>query len=159
MDRTLFFVLVMLFCSGSVYSQTDDKDKVARGRMSELSAEELAKQQTNAMSRAISLDSVQYQLVYIMNIADISAFRDSMNVVRANAEKNRSMGKRVERRPQSRERFEQRRKIAEERRQKRNESMKQILSPEQYSKYLEFEKAQQERWRKQHTKNRPPRNR
>ena len=36
MDRTLFFVLVMLFCSGSVYSQTDDKDKVARDRMSEL---------------------------------------------------------------------------------------------------------------------------
>lgn len=118
-----------------------------RSPVREISTEEMAKQQTDDLNRIVALDSTQYQLVYIMNYADISAFRDSMKVRKERFEKNREIGKRIERTPRSKEDFEVRRKIAEQRRLKRNEAMKEILTPEQYTKYIEYEENRQKNMR------------
>lgn len=150
MNRTFFLAVIALLCAISAHSQSGN-ERVG-GNVNEIPIEDLAMQQTEAMSRVLALDSAQYQLIYIMNYADISAFRDSMRIVKAKTDRNREMGKRVERRPQSRERFEQRRKIADERRQKRHDSLRQILSAEQFEKYLEFEKSERARWRKEHSR-------
>lgn len=143
MKKGILFTL-MFIVAISAFSQRNNR-VIAKSTDREMSVEEMAKQQTDELNRVIALDSTQYQLVYLMNFADISAFRDSMKVRRELIEKNRKSGKRMERTPRSKEDIEMRLKLAEQRKQKRNESMKQILSPEQYEKYLQYEGQRQER--------------
>lgn len=113
-----------------------------------VSPEQLATEQTNELSKVVALDSVQYQLVYLMNYSDIVAAQDSMKALRARVEKNRQSGLHRDRRPMSKEQFEERHKMMQQRREQRNENMKKILNAEQYEKYLEYEEQLNEKRRR-----------
>lgn len=111
----------------------------------DLNPENMAAWQTNQLKEVLQLDSMQYQLIFLMNYADAVTLQDSMKVRRARAEKLRAEGK-TPQRPTDEERATQM-KIREAREQIRNEQMKQILTPEQFEKYLKFNEEQKARMR------------
>ena len=111
----------------------------------EFKPEDIATWQTNMLNEALQLDSTQYQVIFLMNYADAVTLQDSMKVRRARAEKLRAEGK-TPQRPTDEERATQM-KIREAREQIRNEQMKQILTPEQFEKYLKFNEEQKARMR------------
>ena len=121
----------------------------------EFKPEEVAAWQTNQLQQAVQLDSMQYQVVFLMNYADAVTMQDSMKARRERAEKMRAEGKKFER--PTEEEMKARMEIQKEREQIRNEQMKQILSPEQYEKYLKYIEEQKERMRQRGPGNRPNR--
>lgn len=121
----------------------------------EFNPEETAAWQTNMLQQALQLDSIQYQAIFLMNYADAVTMQDSMKARRERAEKMRAEGKKFER--PTEEQMKAHREIQKEREQIRNEQMKQILTPEQYEKYLEYRKEQRERMRHRGPGNHPGR--
>ena len=121
----------------------------------EFKPEEIATWQTNMLQQALQLDSMQYQVIFIMNYADAVTMQDSMKARRERAEKLRAEGKSPQR--PSEEQMKARMEIEKEREQIRNEQMKQILTPEQYDKYLKHIEEQKERMRHRGPGNRPNR--
>ena len=121
----------------------------------EFKPEEIATWQTNMLQQALQLDSMQYQVIFIMNYADAVTMQDSMKARRERAEKLRAEGKRPQR--PSEEQMKARMEIEKEREQIRNEQMKQILTAEQYEKYLKYIEEQKERMRHRGPGNRPNR--
>lgn len=105
----------------------------------ETNHEEVAMRMTKEMHNVIGLDSIQFQAIYLINLSDITTSYNDSQKHRERAEKARMDGVRIDNpRITAEERMIRLYEI-EERRALRNESMRQILSPEQYEKYLEFE--------------------
>jgi hypothetical protein len=90
-----------------------------------------------------------------MNYADAVTMQDSMKARRERVAKMRAEGKRPER--PTEEQMKARMEIEKVREQIRNEKMKQILTAEQYEKYLEYCKEQKERMRHRGPSKRPER--
>ena len=111
----------------------------------EFKPEDMAAWQTNQLQQALQLDSMQYQVIFLMNYADAVTMQDSMQARRERAEKMRAEGKKFER--PTEEQMKARMEIEREREQIRNEQMKQILSAEQYEKYLKYREEQKEKMR------------
>lgn len=109
----------------------------------EFTPEEIATWQTNLLNQALQLDSTQYQAIFLMNYADAVTMQDSMKARRERAEKMKAEGKKFER--PTEEQMKARMEIQKEREQIRNEQMKQILTAEQYEKYLKHNEEQKQR--------------
>lgn len=148
MKRNLFLISMLFFVALSAFSQRNGGREIMREQSREVSPEQLATEQTDELNKVVALDSVQYQLVYLMNYSDIVAAQDSMKARRARMEKHRESGLHRERRPMSKEQFEKRRKMMQQRREQRNENMKKILTEQQYEKYLKYEEQQNEKRRR-----------
>ncbi len=105
--------------------------------------------ETDAINEAVGLDSLQYQLVYILKYSDVAAMQDSMKAQAARREKMREKGETAPRRgDKSREEWmKTREELMKKRRDAMNEQMKQILSPKQYKKYLKFEEERNKKRR------------
>ena len=106
--------------------------------------ESMARMEVDAINAAVGLDSLQYQLVYILKYSDMSAMQDSMKVRAERRKKMVEKGDKVAP-PRDDKSWEEMRKASQEimkkRRDAMNEQMKQILSPEQYQKYLKYEES------------------
>ena len=106
--------------------------------------ETMARMEVDAINAAVGLDSLQYQLVYILKYSDMSAMQDSMKVRGERMRKMAEKGDKVAP-PRDDKSWEEMRKASQEimkkRRDAMNEQMKQILSPEQYQKYLKYEES------------------
>lgn len=106
----LLLMAVLLAVAG--YSQR--RDGRPRARRHEMNPEMMAIAQTNNLHKVLELDSVQYNMVMLMNYSDAMAMQDSIKARAARAE------------------------VMKQRRALRDEQMKKILTPEQYRKYLEY---------------------
>ena len=58
----------------------------------EFKPEDIATWQTNMLQQALQLDSMQYQVIFLMNYADAVTMQDSMKARRERAEKLRAEG-------------------------------------------------------------------
>lgn len=116
-------------------------------RQREFNPEEMAQRQTQRLHQALQLDSIQMQAVFLINYADALTMQDSMRVRRERMEKMRAEGKRPERVQPSEEQMKAMMELQKQREQVRNEQMQQILTPEQYEKYLKMQQEQRERMR------------
>ena len=117
----LFFVMVVSF---PAFSQ--QRKDVRRHRMT---PEAMAIAQTNSLNKVLGLDSLQYNMVMLMNYSDAMALQDS---IKARA------GQGGERPKVTEEERRARREVMQQRRAMRDEQMKKILTPEQYEKYIEY---------------------
>ena len=113
----------------------------------EFNPEEMAQRQTMRLHQALQLDSIQFQAVFLINYADALTMQDSMKARRERMEKMRTEGKKPERVQPSEEQIKAMKELQTQREQVRNEQMQQILTPEQYDKYLQMQEEQRERMR------------
>jgi hypothetical protein len=107
----------------------------------------MAQRQTQRLHQALQLDSIQLQAVFLINYADALTMQDSMKARRERMEKMRAEGKKPERVQPSEEQIKAMKELQTQREQVRNEQMQQILTPEQYDKYLQMQEEQRERMR------------
>lgn len=142
MKRNLLFLLVAM-----VALTLSAQENRGRGQRREYNPEQVALAQTQQISNAVGLDSVQFQLVYIMNYSDAVAMQDSMKVRRERMEEARKSGKKMERQRPTEEQMQARREVMQQRKAARDAQMKEILSPEQYRKYLKYSEEQEKRRR------------
>ena len=140
MKKTLFFVVAAMIATFSFAQEGRGQQRQRR----EFNPEETAMRQTEQLNRALQLDSVQFQAIFLMNYADAVTMQDSMKVRRERMEKMRAEGKKIERTAPTQEQMKTMMELQKQREQVRNEQMKLILTPEQYEKYLK----QQEEMRK-----------
>ena len=113
----------------------------------EFNPEEMAQRQTMRLHQALQLDSIQFQAVFLINYADALTMQDSMKARRERMEKMRAEGNKPERVQPSEEQIKAMKELQTQREQVRNEQMQQILTPEQYEKYLQMQEEQRERMR------------
>ena len=130
MKKTILLVMAMIVAVAA-FSQERQRDGQARRR--QMNPETMALTQTKNLQEVLQLDSVQYQAVFLMNCSDAMAMQDSMKARRERAERS---GQRVQ--PTEEER-QARAEVMRKRQEIRNEQMKQILTEEQYKKYLEYQ--------------------
>ena len=116
----------------TAFSQERQRD--GKARRQQMNPEAMALAQTRNLQQILQLDSVQYQAVFLMNYSDAMAMQDSMKARKARADRD---GKRV---PPTDEERKARAEVMKKRMEIRNEQMKQILTEEQYEKYLEYQK-------------------
>ena len=114
----------------------------------EFNPEEMAQRQTMRLHEALQLDSIQLQAVFLINYADALTMQDSMKVRRERMEKMRAEGKKPERVRPSEEQMKAMAELQKQREEVRNEQMKQILTPEQYEKYLKHNEEQRKNMRR-----------
>lgn len=131
MKKTFLLVIAMIVAV-TAFSQERQRDGQARRR--QMDPETMAMAQTRNLQDVLQLDSLQFQAVFLMNYSDAMAMQDSMKARRERADRD---GKRVK--PTDEER-RARAEVMKKRQEIRNEQMKQILSEEQYEKYLEYQK-------------------
>lgn len=142
MKRNLLFVLVALMAM-----TLSAQENRGRSRQREYNPEQVALMQTQQLSNVVGLDSLQFQLVYIMNYSDAVAMQDSMKVRRARMEEARKSGKKIERQRPTEEQMQARREVMKQRKAVKDAQMKEILNPEQYEKYLKYSEEQEKRRR------------
>lgn len=142
MKRNLLFVLVALMAM-----TLSAQENRGRGRQREYNPEQVALMQTQQLSNVVGLDSLQFQLVYIMNYSDAVAMQDSMKVRRARMEEARKSGKKIERQRPAEEQMQARLEVMKQRKAVKDAQMKEILKPEQYEKYLKYSEEQEKRRR------------
>ena len=111
----------------------------------EFNPEEMAQRQTMRLHQALQLDSIQMQAVFLINYADALTMQDSMKARRERMEKMRAEGKKPERVQPSEEQMKAMMELRKQREEVRNEQMQQILTPEQYAKYLKMQEEQRNR--------------
>lgn len=116
----------------TAFSQERQRD--GKARRQQMNPEAMALAQTRNLQQILQLDSIQYQAVFLMNYSDAMAMQDSMKARRERADRD---GKRV---PPTDEERKARAEVMKKRMEIRNEQMKQILTEEQYNKYLEYQK-------------------
>lgn len=145
MKKCFVFALALLM-GCMLYAQEDGRRDMRR-QQREFSPEQAAAQLTERLNQAVGLDSVQYQIVYLMNYSDMLAQQDSMKVRRARYEEMRKSGKQMERKRPTEEQLKAYREVAEQRKAVRDAQMKELLSPEQYEKYLKYEEESNKRRR------------
>ncbi len=122
----LLLMAVLLAVAG--YSQR--RDGRPRARRHEMNPEMMAIAQTNNLHKVLELDSVQYNMVMLMNYSDAMAMQDSIKARAARAGEKRMKPTEEERKARA--------EVMKQRRALRDEQMKKILTPEQYRKYLEY---------------------
>ncbi len=127
MKKTILFMFAMVIAVAA-FSQERQRDGQARRR--QMDPETMAMAQTQNLQEVLQLDSLQFQAVYLMNYSDAMAMQDSMKV-------RKERGERVQ--PTEEER-KARAEVMKKRQEVRNEQMKQILTEEQYEKYLKYMK-------------------
>lgn len=144
--KKLFIIAFLLLPGIMLCAQDNNRRREGRpGQGREMrrnfSPEAMAKMETDAINEAVGLDSLQYQLVYILKYSDVVAMQDSMKAQASRREKMRKSGETASRRDdKSREEWMKARdELMKKRRDAMNEQMKQILSPKQYKKYLKFD--------------------
>jgi hypothetical protein len=154
MKKSILLIALMLLVVAS-YAQNnnvrraDNANRRPRTMRQAFSPEKMAKAEADAINAAVGLDSLQYQLVYIMKYSDMVAMQDSM---KARAERAPKMRERGTNPPsldekQRQEWMKAREDVMKKRREAMNEQMKQILSPKQYKKYLKYEEERYSRFR------------
>ena len=131
MKKTILLVMAMMVAV-TAFSQERQRD--GKARRQQMNPEAMALAQTRNLQQILQLDSVQYQAVFLMNYSDAMAMQDSMKARKARADRD---GKRV---PPTDEERKARAEVMKKRMEIRNEQMKQILTEEQYEKYLEYQK-------------------
>ena len=141
MKKIITLMFAMLF-SIAAFSQERNGDRKER-RQREFNPENVAMVQTAELDRVGDLDSIQYQVVYLMNYSDALAMQDSIKARQARREEMRRNGRDVKEQRPTEEELAARRQIMEQRRAIRDAQMKEILTPAQYEKYLQYEKEQQ----------------
>lgn len=159
--KKFFFIVLMLFSVVTLSAQVDGDGAGAAGgkgrpagQMRKMfSPEQMAQMETDAIHKAVGLDSLQYQLVYILKYSDAVAMQDSIKVRAERRERLRAEGGNVAPQRGNQKNVEgwvkAREEVMKKRRDAMNEQMKQILSPKQFRKYLKFEKereAQRRQW-------------
>lgn len=156
MKKITFCIVVILSATLSMAQEhRGGQERTAFYDRMEFKPENMAAWQTGRLQQALQLDSMQYQVIFLMNYADAVTMQDSIKARRERAAKMRAEGKRPER--PSEEQMKARMEIEKEREQIRNEQMKQILTAEQYEKYLKYIEEQKERMRHLRPGNRPDR--
>ena len=143
MKKTLFFVVATMVATLSFAQEGRGQQRQRR----EFNPEDMALRQTAQLHQALQLDSVQYQAIFLMNYADAVTMQDSMKVRRARAEKMQAEGKKMERTRPSEDQMKAMMETQKQREQVRNEQMKQILTAEQYEKYIKMQEEQRNRMR------------
>ena len=131
MKKTILLAVAMIVAV-TAFSQERQRDD--RARRHQMNPEAMALAQTRNLQEVLQLDSVQYQAVFLMNYSDAMAMQDSMKARRERADRD---GKRV---PPTDEERKARAEVMKKRMEIRNEQMRQILTEEQYKKYLEYQK-------------------
>lgn len=131
MKKTFLLVIAMMV---AVTAFSQERQRGGKARRHQMNPEAMALAQTKSLSEALQLDSIQYQAVFLMNYSDAMAMQDSMKARRDRSDRD---GKRVQ--PTDEER-RARAEVMKKRQEVRNEQMKQILTEEQYNKYLEYQK-------------------
>ena len=139
MKRVLFLFAALMLVT---MSQAQERDGERRNRR-EFNPEEMAQRQTAALNEALQLDSLQLQAVFIMNYADALTMQDSIKARSERYEKMRAEGKKPER--PSKEQIDAMREVQKQREQVRDEQMKEILTTEQYEKYLKYKEEERNR--------------
>ncbi len=124
-----------------VYAQNDARQRVRR----EFNPEEMAMRLTDELHKVVGLDSMQYQVVYLLNYADMTAVQDSMKARSARMEEMRKSGSKPERRQITDEERKAQMEVMMQRKAARDEQMKGLLSPEQYEKYQKYEEERSAR--------------
>ena len=142
MKRVLFCIVAVMFATMTFAQQQ------RQHQPRQFNPEEMAQRQTMRLHEALQLDSIQLQAVFLINYADALTMQDSISARRERAEKMRTEGKRAERVQPSEEQIKAMVELQNQREQVRNEQMKQILTPEQYEKYLKMQEQQREKMRK-----------
>ena len=152
--KKLFIIALLLLPGIMLCAQDNNRRREGRRPQgSEMrrsfSPEALAKMEADAINEAVGLDSLQYQLVYIMKYSDMVAMQDSMKARAERAPKMRERGTNPPRldEKQRQEWMKAREDVMKKRREAMNEQMKQILSPKQYKKYLKYEEEKYSRFR------------
>ena len=143
MKKTLFFVVAAMVATLSFAQEGRGQQRQRR----EFNPEDMALRQTAQLHQALQLDSVQYQAIFLMNYADAVTMQDSINARRARAEKMQAEGKKMERTRPSEDQMKAMMETQKQREQVRNEQMKQILTAEQYEKYIKMQEEQRNRMR------------
>ena len=128
MKKTILLAVAMIVAV-TAFSQERQRD--GRARRHQMNPEAMALAQTRNLQEVLQLDSVQYQAVFLMN------YSDAMAMQKARRERADRDGKRV---PPTDEERKARAEVMKKRMEIRNEQMKQILTEEQYKKYLEYQK-------------------
>lgn len=131
MKKTIFLAMAMIV---AITAFSQERQRGGQARRRQINPEAMALAQTKNLQEVLQLDSVQYQAIFLMNYSDAMAMQDSMKARRERAERD---GKRVQ--PTDEER-KARAEVMKKRMEVRNEQMKQILTEEQYNKYLEYQK-------------------
>ena len=143
MKKCIIFVFAMLM-SFTAFAQERGTGRGERPQR-RFDPESIAMAQTNALDRVVDLDSIQYQIVYLMNYSDAVAMQDSIKARRDRREQMRRNGQEAQFQRPTDEEIAARRQVMQQRQAIRNAQMKEILTPEQYEKYLQYEKKQQQR--------------
>lgn len=141
MKKILLFTFATIMALAS-HAQEDGRQQ---RRQREFNPEEFAARQTQSLHQALQLDSVQFQALFLMNYADALTMQDSMKVRRERWEKMRANGETPQRAQPTEEERNARMELEKQRREIRNGKMKQILTPEQYEKYIKLQEEQKER--------------
>ena len=144
MKKIIFCILLAVTTTLS-FAQEGERGK---RQNREFDPEQVALERTNRLNAVLELDSTQYQAIFIINYADAVTMQDSMKVRRERFEKMRQEGKKPERVRPSEEQMKTMTALQKQREQVRNERMKEILSPEQYEKYLKYCDGQRKNMRR-----------
>lgn len=144
MKKVLFLIVAAMMATFSFAQEGRGQQRQRR----EFNPEETAQRQTEQLHRALQLDSIQYQAILLMNYADAVTMQDSINARRERAEKMRAEGKKPERTRPTEEQMKAMMELQKQREEVRNEQMKQILTPEQYEKYLKQQEEQRKNMRR-----------
>ena len=154
MKKSILLIILMLlgvasYAQNNNVRRADNANRRPRTMRQSFSPEKMAKAETDAINAAVGLDSLQYQLVYIMKYSDMVAMQDSMKARAERAPKMRERGTNPPRldEKQRQEWMKAREDVMKKRREAMNEQMKQILSPKQYKKYLKYEEERYSRFR------------
>lgn len=143
MKKILFLLVAAMLATAGTAQEQERRQRQQR----EFNPEEYAVMQTERLNQALQLDSIQYQAVMIMNYADAVTMQDSINARRERNEKMRAEGKKPERTRPTEEQMKAMMELQKERELIRNELMKEILSEEQFGKYLKMQEEDRKRMR------------
>ena len=140
--KKILTCIVVTMLAMTTFAQTGAEHQ---RRQREFNSEENALRRTNQLNEVLQLDSIQYQVVYIMYLSDAMTMQDSLNARRERAERMRQTGERPQRRQMTSEEMQAERELREQRREVRNQQMQEILTEEQFQKYLQYEEEENRR--------------
>lgn len=140
--KKILLCIVALFIAVATQAQEGGRH---RHQPREFNPEENAARRTSRLHEAVQLDSLQYQAVFIIYLADAMTMQDSINARRERAERMREEGVRPQRSRPTEEQMQAERELREARREARHEQMQQILTEEQYERYLQYEEEENRR--------------
>ena len=143
MKRILFSIVATMFVAMTFAQHPGAPQQQRR----EFNPEEMAQRQTLRLHQELNLDSIQLQAVFLISYADALTMQDSINARRERAEKMRAEGKKPERVQPSQEQMKAMAELRNQREEVRSKQMKQILTAEQFEKYLKYQEERRNRMR------------